>query len=390
MDVERLIWGYIDGELTPEEDQLLRELIARDEQARQLYEAVLSLYIELRRDAETLAPTEPLLHRVEHAVLERMHREPVAAPAPRRRSWRLSLLLLWLLLCAVPLGREQRVPFEQALQLERSVEPQQPVRAVAQPVQRASRPKRLALVVRSPSVESIESSEPPQQAAVELRPAPVLAQELLPSAQPLLPVARVPAPSPQAAGMGERQRPSVPTGMLLSGAVAKPVGTFKDGILLTQAVLYELGAEGYIGIEVGMLLRPHRAAPEPQSLALRSGGSIQGQQPTTSFPPPEQYGSTPLSPNEQVLPSLPAAVPEQLLWGAVLYTRTLLRTDAMALGARLGAGLSSEMPLLTAGLHWRQRIGASGIGIALSADARWLVRQPSVWTTLGAGMWLEL
>jgi anti-sigma factor RsiW len=57
MDVERLIWGYIDGELTPEEDQLLRELIARDEQARQLYEAVLSLYIELRRDAETLAPT---------------------------------------------------------------------------------------------------------------------------------------------------------------------------------------------------------------------------------------------------------------------------------------------------------------------------------------------
>jgi hypothetical protein len=96
------------------------------------------------------------------------------------------------------------------------------------------------------------------------------------------------------------------------------------------------------------------------------------------------------SPNEQVLPSLPAAVPEQLLWGAVLYTRTLLRTDAMALGARLGAGLSSEMPLLTAGLHWRQRIGASGIGIALSADARWLVRQPSVWTTLGAGMWLEL
>jgi hypothetical protein len=104
MDVERLIWGYIDGELTPEEDQLLRELIARDEQARQLYEAVLSLYIELRRDAETLAPTEPLLHRVEHAVLERMHREPVAAPAPRRRSWRLSVLLLWLLLCAVPLG----------------------------------------------------------------------------------------------------------------------------------------------------------------------------------------------------------------------------------------------------------------------------------------------
>jgi len=43
-----------------------------------------------------------------------------------------------------------------------------------------------------------------------------------------------------------------------------------------------------------------------------------------------------------------------------------------------------------AGIHLRQRIGASGVGIALGADARWLVRQPSVWTTLGAGMWLEL
>jgi len=176
--------------------------------------------------------------------------------------------------------------------------------------------------------------------------------------------------------------------MLLSGGLAKPVGSFKDGIVLTQGLLYELSRNDHIGVEVGMLLRPSNTASQPQTSAIPTRGSIQGQQPSFSFPPPEGY--RPSWSREQILPSLPSAVPERLLWGAVLYARTLLRADAMMLGTRLGVGLSSEVPLLMAGIHLRQRIGASGVGIALGADARWLVRQPSVWTTLGAGMWLEL
>ncbi len=388
MDVERLIWGYIDGELTPEEDQLLRELIARDEQARQLYETVLSLYVELRRDAEMLTPPEPLLHRVEHAVIERMQQQAAPTPSARRRWRQLSLLLLWLLLCAIPLGREQFVPSGQAPNSDSSLQVRQSVPAAAQPLQKAARTQRPRSPAQAPSLEGAEAvpSEPVQHAAGELLPAPVLAQELLPKAQPLLSAS--PISLLQLPNASQPQRSSVPMEMLLSGGLAKPVGSFKDGIVLTQGLLYELSRDDYIGVEVGMLLRPSNTASQPQASAIPARGGIQGQQPSFSFPPPEAYG--PSWSREQILPSLSSAVPERLLWGAVLYARTLLQTDAMALGARLGAGLSTEMPLLITGVHLRQRIGASGLGIALSADARWLVRQPSVWTTLGAGMWLEL
>ena len=58
MIIEQLISNYLDGDLTPEQDQELRELVAADPAARKLFDEAVLVHIAMRCEDETEVPDD--------------------------------------------------------------------------------------------------------------------------------------------------------------------------------------------------------------------------------------------------------------------------------------------------------------------------------------------
>ena len=58
MIIEQLISNYLDGDLSPEQDQELRELVAADPAARKLFDEAVLVHIAMRCEDETEVPED--------------------------------------------------------------------------------------------------------------------------------------------------------------------------------------------------------------------------------------------------------------------------------------------------------------------------------------------
>jgi hypothetical protein len=69
MNLELLISKYLDGDLTPEEDQLLRKIISEEPSAREEFEGAALLHVEMQQDAESIIPPADLVSQTEDMIL---------------------------------------------------------------------------------------------------------------------------------------------------------------------------------------------------------------------------------------------------------------------------------------------------------------------------------
>ena len=89
MNLDDLISKYLDGELTPENDAELRQLINEDVTAKQDFDAHVLIHAALKEDASAIRPSMNLVGKTEDKILSRYLKEKPAAAIryerPRRR-----------------------------------------------------------------------------------------------------------------------------------------------------------------------------------------------------------------------------------------------------------------------------------------------------------------
>lgn len=82
MSPEKLILKYIDGELNPAEDELLRKFIRDDSDAKELFDSYVELHASMQEDARTITVPQNLFDETEDLVMMRiLEEEPSYAAA---------------------------------------------------------------------------------------------------------------------------------------------------------------------------------------------------------------------------------------------------------------------------------------------------------------------
>lgn len=69
MNLELLISKYLDGDLTPEEDRLLRKILSEEPSARDEFDSAALLHVEMQNDAESIVPPADLVSETEDMIL---------------------------------------------------------------------------------------------------------------------------------------------------------------------------------------------------------------------------------------------------------------------------------------------------------------------------------
>ncbi|HYF02744.1 MAG TPA: hypothetical protein VEC36_05165, partial [Patescibacteria group bacterium] len=72
MNLELLISKYLDGDLTPEDDQLLRKILSEEPLAREEFEGAALLHVEMQQDAESIVPPADILSATEDMIMMRI------------------------------------------------------------------------------------------------------------------------------------------------------------------------------------------------------------------------------------------------------------------------------------------------------------------------------
>ncbi|GBD07325.1 hypothetical protein HRbin21_01143 [bacterium HR21] len=401
MDSEQLIWRFLDGELSAEEDARLRELLACDPAARALFEMLLTLYLGLRADAESIEVPNELRSWTQTRVRARMqqhralsHRQTVARFLVFAGFWLLALVISF----GDALLREERVA-------EASGGPVQGVFAAGhvQEFHRATM-RRYARPLLPPRSErkrvpggSGEPSAPSTESAVALTaPAAVNARS----------ATSPPASSSQVDAEGQELRhgqqsgvaPSpasfdVPDGMsstpvFLASFVAIPLlqAAQGGGLVLSGVLVYELNPGECVGIEIGSWhgrqpeSAPSATASNPAEKAHRGAAGTGAE----SIPPPTE-GST----GADVLPALGRYAPSSSWWGALFYERRLWSMSPVELSGRLGCGLLADNLLTVGGLYLGYTVSRS-LQLRCGIDGRWSLlgktSAPAPWLSLGIGV----
>ncbi|MFA6572389.1 MAG: hypothetical protein WCT77_14270 [Bacteroidota bacterium] len=108
MNLEDKISKYLDGELSEEEDTILRSEISSDPIAREKFDASVGLHLAMREDADSIYPPEDLLRETEDVVLMKiLSQQPIIKEGPlvNRRVLVLAVfLLLFMFGAAIRLG----------------------------------------------------------------------------------------------------------------------------------------------------------------------------------------------------------------------------------------------------------------------------------------------
>lgn len=89
MNLDILISKYLDSELTPQEDEQLREILSTDKYSKDVFDASVELHCDLKNDSAQISPPEELVRRTEDLVLMKiLQNSPSEKPKPvliRRR-----------------------------------------------------------------------------------------------------------------------------------------------------------------------------------------------------------------------------------------------------------------------------------------------------------------
>jgi hypothetical protein len=104
MNLDDLISKYLDGELTEVEDNHLRSILSRDDDAKYKFDSSVNLHIAFREDARTINPPDSISQEIEDKILMRiLSREPNVQKisTPRYRISSLAALIAIFALTAI-------------------------------------------------------------------------------------------------------------------------------------------------------------------------------------------------------------------------------------------------------------------------------------------------
>jgi len=82
MNLDELISKYLDGEMTAQEDEILRNSLTADVTARLKFDSAVNLHLAMKEDAESVFPPEDLVAQTEEMILMKIFAK---APEPQRR-----------------------------------------------------------------------------------------------------------------------------------------------------------------------------------------------------------------------------------------------------------------------------------------------------------------
>jgi hypothetical protein len=104
MELDDHISKYIDGELTEEEDVILRKLLAEDDFARDKFDSAVTVHLAMKEDSDSIVPPDDILRQTEDIVLMKiLASQPIVVERPVfwRRSQLLAALIVFFILSFV-------------------------------------------------------------------------------------------------------------------------------------------------------------------------------------------------------------------------------------------------------------------------------------------------
>jgi hypothetical protein len=348
MILDHLITGYLDGDLTPEQDSELRSMMSADPAAREAFDAAVLIHIALRCEDPTEVPEsarravldsiEAMAHPLERSELVM---SPVRSAGSRMvRAAALTAVLLFAALHTIDDSAWQLRAHQAATAITNSVSDPQSVS------ERQSR-YRYTANVQASQVACLDTL-PVEHISVAdtVQPETQAPYQSHPPLQWFLGANVAVGEVPQGNATTEQQRPEVQTTSIsISTSYAAGIGSSVTAAeqvrQLTASIGYGLSDADMFGLEVGATAYTiQRLSTVTQPV----GGSrtVVNRGPVMGAPTGGKL-SSPDSPTQTFRPDSAIVVSEERqVWGSAFYERKLLVIDNLALRTRLGAGVSED------------------------------------------------
>lgn len=413
MILDILISRYLDGELTPREDDQLRSMLAADPTAREAFDSAVLLHIAMRCEDDSDVPSDEL-DAVRLMVHDRMLASPLSPTSfepivsigkgPWRPMKAATALLAALVTAIVPishsltgvhLGVSHVAATSPSLQWSSEV-PSTPVvtrplvngtvGAVLDDVPVPSVMEDNAVVARENGPESREVES--ETATDSHRQSPTLAVLL---DQPLTRVAAVvPSTNTPVNDLGDK-RFKATVDVILTSTIGMGIGgseTTEEAVTqIAQSLGYGFDRYTQIGIEVGataysrVLEHNGIASNVGSGATIASGGSIQAL--TMILERDRVQRLDPPAPNEDKISDpvhgggayndvrFTSLSQARSMWGAAFVQRTVISASVATVAARVGAGASQDGLIGYGRLHAEVNV-LSSVSVSIGGEARLL------------------
>jgi hypothetical protein len=422
MNLELLISKYLDGDLTPEEDQLLRKIISEEPLAREEFEGAALLHVEMQQDAESIVPPADLVSQTEDMILMKIMNHSIQdsgrpafflkMPFGRRLVNVLSVAVM-LFAFTIPfrdgainldgngegffsantatevdlnllngLATEEKVlktsfkrnslktsqQFSSALLKGNSViQPEDIVNEEGGPVAASelSPPSdEAAFFKTSPTItEAIRNSLLSTQTGIGLEWAANEENSLKDIGY--------------SANNEKSTKDEVQVSTFLATNVLKTARASESVIAsISQSVSYGINSDDRVGVEMGYTAYTYEGSamlPVQSSVGKPGGIVIMGAGADERPQPPSDETATKPTWSEQVIPYVDQG---RMYWGAAFYERQVIRSGNMSFHGRLGVGGSGE-----GGVAYGRVFGKydflSAVSLTVGAESRALVKTPA-------------
>lgn len=389
MNLGNYISGYLDGDLTPEQDAELRAIISDDPSAREEFEHAALLGATMMSDAENIVVPDDLFNDTEALIVGLMHEEQQKKAAmlmrpARQRFYRAAAAAMFALLYFIAdsahifNGSDGRnVSFLPSAVVPSPIVPSpifqssnlnggkeypvlvrrhnsQPVEEVTPLISVTSDSKTVAVITPQQS-----QSDDPNLAPIS-KSVPISTQFLLPTmpmfssstdanAGNSIPAFASVTPIPSTSAYSE-------IGATPSNAIARTVqmGTFVGNVVsgsannkfgtqhYSQSLGYSVSPRDNVGFEVGFIayngtIGSVGLSPTATSAGINRGG-IEGS--------PENSADSASNVSGARWSEHSDTQERNVFWGAAYYERSLLSHDILQFNTRLGVGASAEGPIL--------------------------------------------
>ncbi|MCU0331052.1 MAG: hypothetical protein MUC47_08780 [Candidatus Kapabacteria bacterium] len=413
MMLDVLISRYLDGELTPNEDDQLRSMLAADPSAREAFDSAVLLHIAMRCEDDADVPSDEL-DAVRLMVHDRMMASPLASmpheftPSTRKGPWRpmktATALLAALVTVIVPISHTVS-----------SLRQGMPERVASIPDARTDMAHRLASVGPRPLATSDQERLPndvPVASTVDgaqIADGAPMSMEGIPASamapasdthvptlavlmdQPLQrPVGSLPSTNPPGIEMGER-RIVASVDVILTSTVGMGIGgsqrTEEAVTQIAQSLGYGFDRKTQVGIEVGATaysrVIEHNGLASNAGLAatIANGGSVLAL--TMMLERDRVQRLDPPVPNEDKIADpvhgggafdnvrFTSLAQTRSMWGAAFVQRTVVSASVATVSARVGAGASQDGMIGYGRLHAEVNV-LPAVSVSLGGEARLL------------------
>jgi hypothetical protein len=412
MNPEYLISRYLDGELTPQQDEELRQMLANDSTAREIYDAALNLSINAREDALSIQTPKDLFEETEDLIMMKIMSE---APAiielyPKKNLYPryITTIAAVLLLAFVSISDFQFGSYlvrNDRQSDSRSIIPGGEIKnqAIDGNVPE-SRSTAMAVTTRrnetisgesessdllaTNSAENINSDitgpdginlpaeeqtkESPANEVFLSEPAPALPvfyfdnnlNDDIFSTKP----GYVNSPKNTSTGVNPFEEPKPKSGdevelstFLATSVIQNGSANLQNNVntSISQSVAYALKSGNKIGVELGYseLTFAEEVTINVPTISMKKSTTIE----STNFSSPSDYTTY----------SMNLEHTRAMVWGAAFYEQRLFKTAGLSLNGRLGLGGATDGPMGFARLFARYEV-IPAVSLTFGADARML------------------